>query len=275
MAPAMADSVPSDDTLSFAGATPAATTIPWFPLPAYPSAERADRIEVGLSSGARTTTRRSRAAKRSQSLAIYHAAKRVVDVTLSLFGLIVLAPLFLLIAILVRLDSPGPIVHRRRVLARQDYKYGTPPSSFDAFKFRTMVPNAEELLRRDPQLRREYEKEFKLRQDPRITRLGARLRAWSLDELPQLVNVLRGEMTLVGPRMISPPELAMYGEHGGDLLSVKPGLTGLWQVSGRQHIAYRERVRLDMWYIRHRSIGFDLSIVWRTIGCVLARTGAF
>ena len=108
-----------------------------------------------------------------------------------------------------------------------------------------------------------------------MTRLGAKLRSLSLDEFPQLFNVLRGEMSLVGPRMISPPELGRYGEHGATLLSVKPGLTGLWQISGRQCVSYEERVLLDVWYIEHRSFQMDLVILWRTVGCVFSRTGAF
>jgi len=213
--------------------------------------------------------------RREMALLVYRIVKRAIDVIVSFTALLLLAPVFLIVALLVRLDSAGPIVYRRRVLAKQEYCYGVRPQAFDAFKFRTMVPDADDILSGDLELRREYEREFKLREDPRVTRIGARLRAMSLDELPQLVNVLLGQMTLVGPRMISPPELAMYGEHGAELLSVKPGLTGLWQVSGRQHIAYRERVRLDMWYIGRRSLALDLAILWRTVGCVLARTGAF
>jgi lipopolysaccharide/colanic/teichoic acid biosynthesis glycosyltransferase len=115
-----------------------------------------------------------------------------------------------------------------------------------AYKFRTMVPDADAILQNDRELRQEYEKEFKLRRDPRVTRLGATLRSYSLDEFPQLLNVLYGDMTLVGPRMISPPELSRYGSRGAKLLSVKPGLTGLWQVSGRHRVSYEERVLLDM-----------------------------
>ncbi len=210
------------------------------------------------------------------SASLYRAAKRVLDVLVSLLALLLLWPLLLLIAALVRIDSPGPVLHRREVLARQRLATGDKnPLTFFAFKFRTMVPDADRILQTDPALRQEYEKEFKLRRDPRVTRLGAFLRPFSLDEFPQLWNVLRGEMTLVGPRMISPPELARYGAHGGKLLSVKPGLTGLWQVSGRHCVTYEERVLLDVWYIEHRSFLLDLVILWRTVGCVFDRTGAF
>lgn len=213
----------------------------------------------------------------SPTVFLYRTTKRALDVCLSLLGLLLLLPALLLIALLVRRDSPGPALHRREVLARQrlDAGEGKPPLTFFALKFRTMVPDADSLLAKDPALRREYEKEFKLRRDPRVTRFGAFLRPFSLDEFPQLWNVLRGEMSLVGPRMISPPELARYGAHGGTLLSVKPGLTGLWQVSGRHLVTYEERVLLDVWYIEHRSLWLDLVILWRTVGCVFSRTGAF
>ena len=198
------------------------------------------------------------------------SAHRTADLRIS-----ALWPLLLLIAVLVKRDSPGDVIYRRVVLARQKLRQGNTLRTFPAYKFRTMVPQADALLAGDPELRREYEKEFKLRSDPRVTRLGAKLRSLSLDEFPQLFNVLRGEMSLVGPRMISPPELSRYGEHGAILLSVKPGLTGLWQISGRQCVSYEERVQLDVWYIEHRSFLMDLVILWRTVGCVFARTGAF
>lgn len=204
----------------------------------------------------------------------YLVAKRLLDLLGSLFGLLVLFPVFALIAVLVRRDSAGPIFHRRRVLEQQDYQ-GSGPQTFDAFKIRTMIADADEYLRKNPHLMQEFQQAYKLRQDPRITPLGQKLRTTSLDELPQLVNVLRGQMSLVGPRMISPPELEMYGEHAQKLLSVKPGMTGLWQVSGRQHVSYQERVRLDMEYIDNRSLLLDLQILMRTVWCVLLRKGAF
>ena len=212
--------------------------------------------------------------------ALYFVAKRALDLTGALCGLILLLPVYLLIAILVRRDSAGPIFHRRRVLERQDITADAAKSSralrtFDAFKFRTMIADADEYLRRNPGLLKEFQKDYKLREDPRVTPLGQKLRTTSLDELPQLINVLCGQMSLVGPRMISPPELAMYGENAAKLLSVKPGLTGLWQVSGRQHVSYQERVRLDMHYIDRRSLLLDLQILARTVVCVLLRKGAF
>lgn len=207
---------------------------------------------------------------------IYQVAKRGLDIVASLFGLLVLFPVLLLLALLVRRDSPGPIFHRRRVLrGNQPYVEGVTPKTFDAFKFRTMISDADEYLRRNPHLLKEFQRDYKLREDPRITPLGNKLRTASLDELPQLLNVLRGQMSLVGPRIISPPELSNYGEHASRLLAVKPGLTGLWQVSGRQFISYPERVRLDMWYIENRSFWLDVSILLRTVRCVILRQGAF
>ena len=205
----------------------------------------------------------------------YRVAKRIVDIVGALAGLILLSPLIFAVILLIAIDSPGPIFHRRRVISRQNYREGAKPQTFDAFKFRTMVPNADQVLQNDPELMREYQKDFKLRNDPRVTRIGHKLRHTSIDEIPQLLNVLRGQMTLVGPRMISPPELAMYKSKAGRLLTVKPGLTGLWQVSGRQTVGYADRVRLDIWYIDHRSPRLDLEIMLRTIGSVLSRRGAF
>jgi lipopolysaccharide/colanic/teichoic acid biosynthesis glycosyltransferase len=205
---------------------------------------------------------------------LYFAAKRLIDILGSFFGLVMLFPIFIVLAILVRLSSAGPILHRRRVLSLQNYEGGT-PHSFDAFKFRTMVTNADEFLKENPELMAEFQKDFKLRDDPRVTKIGHKLRRASLDELPQLFNVLSGQMTLVGPRMISPPELEMYGEFGAKLLSVKPGLTGLWQVSGRQNVSYTERVKLDMYYIDNRSLGMDIQILLKTVISVLKRQGAY
>ncbi len=205
---------------------------------------------------------------------MYLFTKRILDFTLSFIGLTFLMPILFLVSVIVWFDSPGAIFHRRRVLERQDYRGGA-PRTFDAFKIRTMLPNADEILRANPDLFREYQKDFKLKEDPRVTRVGKKLRTTSIDELPQLLNVLRGQMSLVGPRMITPPELEMYKENAAELLSVKPGLTGLWQVSGRQHISYDQRVRLDMWYIENRSLRLDLEILIRTVGCVLQREGAF
>jgi lipopolysaccharide/colanic/teichoic acid biosynthesis glycosyltransferase len=181
----------------------------------------------------------------------------------------VLLPLFAVIAILVKMDSPGPVFYRRRVL-------GIGGKQFDAFKFRTMSCNGDEILQQHPELKAELEATQKLRDDPRVTRTGRWLRRTSLDELPQLINVILGQMSLVGPRMISPDEMEQYGQMQLNLLTVKPGLTGLWQVSGRSDLAYVERVQLDMHYIRNYSIWRDLQILFfQTPPAVIKRRGAY
>ena len=194
--------------------------------------------------------------------------KAVVEwvVALALTGL--LAPVMAAVALTVRLSSRGPILYRRCVLGRR----GVP---FAAFKFRTMVVGADALLDRDPALKQAYVAQFKLRDDPRVTRVGRVLRRYSLDELPQLWNVLRGEMALIGPRMITPEDLDRYGPDRERLLSVKPGITGLWQVSGRQRMSHAERVTLELWYVAHWSPSLDVKIALRTLPAVLRADGAF
>jgi lipopolysaccharide/colanic/teichoic acid biosynthesis glycosyltransferase len=138
-----------------------------------------------------------------------------------------------------------------------------------------MIVDADSHIKEHPELLDDFEKTFKLKNDPRLTRIGKWLRELSLDELPQLMNVLRGQMTLVGPRIISPAELDKYGEHKETLLTVKPGLTGLWQVSGRQETDYAERVTFDMEYIKRRSLLLDMQILLRTIPVLTLRRGAY
>lgn len=196
------------------------------------------------------------------------AFKLMLDYAVIIPSLIFLSPLLLVIAIAIKRDSPGPIIHRRRVM-------GINGSQFDAYKFRTMCTNGDEILAQHPELQQELDRTYKLKEDPRITKLGRFLRKTSLDELPQLFNVLKREMSLVGPRIISPPEMDEYGDWGMNLLTVPPGITGLWQVSGRSDVSYEERVRLDMHYIRNWTIWFDLQILWRTIPAVLAGHGAY
>ncbi len=194
--------------------------------------------------------------------------KMLLDYVGAVVALIIFSPLIFFIGFLVKLDSPGPILYRRRVLGR----CGKP---FDALKFRTMVVNADEVLANDPELREAFEKGYKLKSDPRVTRVGRLLRRSSLDELPQLINVLRGEMSLVGPRMITPEEATRYGKWQLNLLTVKPGITGPWQINGRSEIPYEDRVRLSMHYIRNYSIWLDLGILIRTILVVVQGKGAY
>lgn len=194
--------------------------------------------------------------------------KLVTDYSLTFLGLIFALPMMLMIALAIKLDSPGPVIHRRRVM-------GVNGRQFDAFKFRTMYVNGDELLAAHPELQMELKKNHKLKNDPRITKVGRLLRKTSLDELPQLFNVLRSEMSLVGPRMISPAEMEMYKKWGINLLTVRPGITGLWQVSGRSDVSYEQRVRLDMHYIRNWSIWLDLQLLLQTIPAVLKSRGAY
>ncbi len=170
---------------------------------------------------------------------------------------------------IVKLDSPGPVFYRRQVL-------GVGGRTFGAFKFRTMYVNGNEILEQYPELKAELARTQKLKNDPRITRAGKFLRRTSLDELPQLLNVLLGQMSLVGPRMISPGEHDLYGRMKLNLLTVKPGLTGMWQVSGRSDLSYEERVRLDMYYIRNYSIWTDIQILFfQTLPAVTKGRGAY
>lgn len=196
-----------------------------------------------------------------------HLGKRAVDVIGAGALLMLTAPVLLVAAAAILITSPGPLLHRRRVV-------GLGGREFDALKLRTMVVDADAILAADPALRAAFERNYKLERDPRVTPVGRFLRKWSLDELPQLVNVLRGEMSLVGPRMVTRPELAKYGARAERLLTVRPGLSGLWQVSGRQEIDYDERVRLDLDYIERWSFQRDLAIALRTPAAVLRGRGA-
>ncbi|MAT44704.1 MAG: glycosyl transferase [Anaerolineaceae bacterium] len=194
--------------------------------------------------------------------------KTVMDYSLTIPGLILASPILLLIAIAIRVDSPGPIIHRRRVM-------GVNGKEFDAFKFRTMYVNGDEILQRYPEKLEELHKTFKIKDDPRITRVGRFIRKTSLDELPQLFNIIRYEMSLVGPRMISPPEMQEYKKNGLNLLTVKPGITGKWQVSGRSDITYKQRVQMDMYYVRNWNIWLDIQLLLQTIPAVLTKRGAY
>jgi len=183
-------------------------------------------------------------------------------------GLIVLlAPLLLALGMLVALEGGFPIIYRRRVVGMK--------GEFDAFKFRSMRQDADAILAADPILKAEFEQNFKLKSDPRLTRLGPFLRKFSLDELPQLFNVLKGQMSLVGPRMITLPELQKYGDSKELLLTFKPGVTGYWQVNGRQDVSYDERIRMDMHYIRNWDLWLDVKVLLQTPFKVLRKEGAY
>jgi exopolysaccharide biosynthesis polyprenyl glycosylphosphotransferase len=194
--------------------------------------------------------------------------KTVLDYVLALLAVTLLLPVFAIIAFLIGLGSPGPIIYRRRVVGLHGRQFG-------AYKFRTMISDADAYLQTHPQLQDEWDCTGKIQDDPRITRVGRLLRRYSLDELPQLFNVLKGEMSLVGPRMITPAELKHFRRWRHNLLTVKPGMTGLWQISGRADLSYEERVRLDMYYIRNYTIWLDLKLLFNTVWAVLRGQGAY
>jgi exopolysaccharide biosynthesis polyprenyl glycosylphosphotransferase len=198
----------------------------------------------------------------------YDLSKRVLDIIISTFFLILTFPIFAFAALAIWSTSPGPIFFRQR-------RMGLDGREFWCLKFRTMVVNAEQVLKERADLQAAFAADFKLKHDPRITSIGNLLRKTSLDELPQLWNVLRGEMSLVGPRPIVPSELEKYGPYGDNLLTVKPGLSGLWQVSGRNDTTYEERVQLDMQYIELRSLTLDLFVLLRTASVVVRGSGAY
>ncbi len=204
----------------------------------------------------------------SMSLKIYSLFKRIFDVVSSTLLLIILSPLFLILIILVKLDSKGPVFFGHK-------RIGYKGEIISVYKFRSMVQNAEEVLRNfTPEQKAEFEKNFKLDDDPRVTKIGAFLRKTSLDELPQLINIIKGDMSVVGPRPIVQKEVAKYGKYSDKLFSVKPGLTGFWQANGRSDTTYDERVQMDMYYIDNRSTWLDIKIIFKTFIAVVRKEGA-
>src|SRR5258708_3884941 len=210
-------------------------------------------------------------AEHSATIQPTYFAKRAFDIVGAVFLGVLLSPLILAIITFIRIEGQPVLFWHKRI--------GRNGRSFHCLKFRTMVRNAEQVLRHllneHPELRDEWTKNFKLRNDPRITRTGRVLRLTSLDELPQLWNVLRGELSLVGPRPIVRAELLRYGRNASRYLAVKPGLTGLWQVKGRSDTTYRRRVAMDKFYVRNQGILLDIYIVAATPAAVLRRNGAY
>ncbi|MDR2370921.1 MAG: undecaprenyl-phosphate galactose phosphotransferase WbaP [Treponema sp.] len=198
--------------------------------------------------------------------------KRFMDLSIVIIGGIILLPLFILTALLVKLSSPGPALYGHRRL-------GINGKPFTAYKFRSMVSDAgdrlEKLLESDSALRAEWNLNHKLRNDPRVTAIGGFLRRTSLDEFPQIINILRGEMSLVGPRPIVDDEVEKYGEDYHRIFSIKPGLTGLWQVSGRSDTNYTERVSYDTYYLQSWSVWLDIWVLFKTIEVVIKGKGAY
>nr|WP_290222758.1 sugar transferase [Trichocoleus desertorum] len=200
--------------------------------------------------------------------------KRVFDIGFSLAVLVLFSPVYLLLALLIALSSPGPIFYVQERIGKNRQPFG-------CIKFRTMVANADEvllhLLATSPEARQEFEANFKLKYDPRITWIGRFLRVTSLDEFPQFWNVLKGDMSVVGPRPLVEEELPKYGRYMDRILTIQPGITGLWQVSGRNDIPYHRRVQMDLYYVNARNLWMDLWLIVKTIGVVIfpSKNGAY
>lgn len=202
---------------------------------------------------------------------IFNVIKRTSDIIISLILLIIFSPVFLTIILLIKMDSKGPVLYTQNRVGQ----YG---KRFKIIKFRTMIRDAEKMLKNDPILYQKYlQNGYKLEphEDPRITKLGYFLRKTSLDELPQLINVLKGDMSIVGPRPIVEEELKEYGEKKIQLLSVKPGITGYWAVEGRSEIAYPKRAELELYYVNNQSFRLDIKILLKTLMIVLKQKGAY
>lgn len=202
---------------------------------------------------------------------VYDLTKRAADIGCSLLALVVLSPVFLAVSLLVKLEDGGDVFYSQS-------RVGLNGKSFRIYKFRSMRPNAdhvEDML--TPAQLDEYRRHFRLANDPRLTKIGAKIRSASLDELPQLLNILKGEISVVGPRPILREELEAYGDNRNLLLRVKPGLTGYWQAYARHNASYHnyERQGMDLYYVTHRSLVFDIRIVMKTIASVVLRKGAF
>jgi len=199
-------------------------------------------------------------------------SKRIFDVIIASITLIVFLPLFAFVVLLLKLSDPGPVVFRH-------IRVGQGGRRFACFKFRSMVLDSDKvlktLLESDPAARKEWDRTQKLANDPRITPLGKFLRQSSLDELPQLINVIRGDMSLVGPRPIVPSELTRYGDKLSLYLLARPGITGIWQVSGRNDCGYDRRIEMDANYVRNWRFSTDFVILLRTLGAVLAQRGSY
>ena len=199
---------------------------------------------------------------------MYRVIKRILNLLCSFVGVIVLSPFFLIISLLIKVTSKGPVffVHER---------VGLNGKKFKLIKFRTMVNNAEEMIASfSPEQKKEWEENYKLKDDPRITKIGKFLRRTSLDELPQLINILKGDMSIVGPRPVVDEELNWYGDKKDKLLSFFFCLTGWWAVNGRSNVPYPERCDLELYYVDHISFALDVKIILKTLGAIIKKDGA-
>ena len=204
--------------------------------------------------------------RKKRTLKVYKLIKKLFDFLFSLFILVAFLPLFIIIASLIKLSSRGPIFFLQERIGKNNIP-------FKCIKFRTMHPEAkyilQNILKKDNKIKREFEETHKIKNDPRITPIGKLLRKTSLDELPQFINVLKNEMSIVGPRPVVAEEKLRYGENFKKVSSVDPGITGLWQVSGRNNLSYQDRVNLDLKYVKNYNFLMDLSILIRTCGVIL------
>lgn len=199
---------------------------------------------------------------------MYRLIKRIFDFILSLIGIAIMSPLFLIISIMIKCDTKGPVFFKQR-------RIGLNGKPLYIYKFRTMVTNAEELIASfTPEQKKEWEESYKLKDDPRITRVGKILRKTSLDELPQLINIIKGEMSIIGPRPVVEEELSWYGNDVDLVLSVKPGLTGWWAVNGRSEVPYPKRCDLELYYVKNASLALDVRILLGTLKVIFSQRGA-
>ena len=199
---------------------------------------------------------------------IYKFSKRLLDIICSLLGLIILSPVLLIVAILIKLESRGPVIYAHKRLGKNR-------EFINIYKFRSMYENSKEIFDNFTEdQKKEYYENFKLENDPRVTKIGSFIRKTSIDELPQLINVIKGDMSLVGPRPIVEAEIEKYGKYADEFFSVIPGITGYCQANGRSDTTYQERVKMDMYYINNKSLIMDLKIILKTIISVVKGEGA-
>ena len=215
-----------------------------------------------------TSLRTQSDVKTKISKKVYIKIKRVIDVILASVALILLSPLFAIIAIAIKIDSKGPVFFAHK-------RIGKNGKIIKLYKFRSMVINAEELIKSfTPEQMREYKENYKLTNDPRITKVGKFLRKTSLDELPQLINIINGDLSIIGPRPVVADELEKYGVNKDKFLSVTPGLTGYWAANGRSNTTYEQRMEMELYYIDNLSLKMDIKVFFKTILPVLKKEGA-
>lgn len=215
-----------------------------------------------------TSLRNQSDVKTKISKKVYIKIKRVIDVILASVALILLSPLFVIIAIAIKIDSKGPVFFAHK-------RIGKNGKIIKLYKFRSMVINAEELIKSfTPEQMREYKENYKLTNDPRITKVGKFLRKTSLDELPQLINIINGDLSIIGPRPVVADELEKYGVNKDKFLSVTPGLTGYWAANGRSNTTYEQRMKMELYYIDNLSLKMDIKVFFKTILSVVKKEGA-